>query len=64
MSPQQPIEKLAHQVNTLDRDQCITQLQRFDAFPLDFTIEYLRQMSVEKLRHVLMAALITARRAG
>ncbi len=62
MSPTQPIETIASQVYTLDREQCIRELQSFEAFPLDFTAQCLRQMSLEKLRHVLMAAMITARR--
>jgi hypothetical protein len=57
---QTAIERIACRVNRMNRDQCIDQLRRFRAFPLDFTPAYLQQMSVEKLRHVLTAAMITA----
>lgn len=60
MSPNKPIEQLAVEVNHFDRKRCIKELCHFDSFALDFTPEFFQKMSVEKLRHVLMAALITA----
>lgn len=60
MSPNKPLEQLAVEINHFDRNRCINELCHFDGLQLDFTPEFLGQMSVEKLRHVLMAALITA----
>lgn len=58
-----PIE-IARCVQRLDRDQCIRRLESFEAIPLDFSREMLEGMSVERLRHLLLAAMITAARHG
>lgn len=52
--------RIAQRVQQLGRDECIRRLQAFEAFPLDFPSDMLEGMSVERLRHLLMAALITA----
>lgn len=57
-----PIEQLVQHVHTLDAEGCIEELTHFHAIPLDFDEPFLRQMSVERLRHVLVAACLTARR--
>ena len=63
MSPADlPVEQLVQHVHTLDRDGCIHELTHFQAIPLDFDEPFLRQMSVERLRHILVAACLTARR--
>lgn len=61
MSPFDPAEQLAREVYQLDREACIRELTHFRAIPLDFNESYLQSMSVERLRHVLLAALITVR---
>ena len=62
MSPNTSLEVAARQIQAFDRQQCITELLGFDAIPLDFTADCLRNMSTEKLRHLLMAAMVTYQR--
>ncbi len=50
---------VAREIQGLSRDQCIHRLTHFPKMRLDFTDDYLRQMSLERLRHVLMAAYLT-----
>ncbi len=57
-----PIEKLVQHVHALDADGCIDELTHFPSIPLDFDEPFLREMSVERLRHILVAACLTARR--
>ena len=46
----------------MSRTQCIDALTHFDGIPLDFTEPFLQRMSVERLRHILLAAMITVDR--
>jgi hypothetical protein len=62
MSPNAPLERIALEIQTLDRQQCIRELLSFDQIPLDFTAEALQAMSTESLRHLLMAAMVTVRK--
>ena len=59
MSWDQPIESTVREIHQLDRAGCIHELMAFHAFPLDFSREYLDGMSDERLRHVLLAAVLT-----
>jgi hypothetical protein len=59
MSLNQPIEATVQQIQQLDRAACIHELIHFSHIPLDFTPEFLDRMSVERLRHVLLAAVLT-----
>ena len=61
MSPEMPLDDLLQTIHSFDRNQCIDELINFKYFPLDFDQAYLSQLSLEKLRHVLMAAYVTAR---
>lgn len=58
MSLDQPFESTLRQIHELDRSACIHELMNFRYVPLDFTHEYLSGMSVERLRHVLLAAVL------
>jgi len=49
----------ARRIQAMDRAACIEALRRFDRFPLDFTDDYLAGLSVEQLRHILLAAHVT-----
>ena len=54
-------------IHSLSRGDCIQELTHFRDIPLDFEKHYLEQMSVERLRHVLLAAVLTVkfrRKAG
>lgn len=46
----------------MSRTQCIDALTHFDEIPLDFTESFLQRMSLERLRHVLLAAMLTVDR--
>jgi len=57
-----PIDQIIHDIHALDRAGCINTLRAFQQPQLDFTDAYLQEMSLDQLRHVLMAACIQARR--
>jgi hypothetical protein len=55
-------EHTASSIGTLGREELKKRIKGFrGGFRLDFTDDYLDHASVERLRHILMAALITAR---
>ena len=49
-------------VNGLDRVQCIDELLNFRAIPLDFSRTFLNEQTVDRLRHILMAAYLRTMR--
>ncbi|UCG47973.1 MAG: hypothetical protein JSU94_21145 [Phycisphaerales bacterium] len=54
-------EQTATSLSTLDRDELKRRIRDFGGrFKLDFTEEYLNKLSVDRLRHILLAALINA----
>jgi hypothetical protein len=54
------LDHLATSIATLDRSEVKQRLKNFKGrFRLDFTEEYLDKLSVDRLRHILLAALIT-----
>lgn len=55
-----PFEKIAAVIAKFGKLDIIRRIRRFNgSFKLDFTDEYLNSLSVEKLRHILMAAMTT-----
>jgi len=62
MSPHLPIDQLLVTIHELDRDCCMAELLHFKHIKLDFTEKYLERMSTDRLRHVLMAACLQARK--
>ena len=55
-------ERKAVSIATLDRDELTRRIQHFHgSFKLDFTEDYLNAASVDRLRHILLAALITCK---
>lgn len=56
------LEQIVHQAASLDRNDCIAELRNLPHLKLDFNDEFLQQQSVEKLRHILVAASLQARR--
>ena len=61
MSPvEMPVEQLVKHVHQLDRCGCIDELTHFAEIPLDFDEPFLSQLSIERLRHILVAACLTA----
>jgi hypothetical protein len=55
-------DKQATSIATLGRNELTRQIKHFHGrFKLDFTEEYLNKLSVDRLRHILLAALINAK---
>jgi len=54
------LEQTASSLNSLNKSQLKRRLTNFKgSFKLDFTEEYLESLSVDELRHVLLAAVMT-----
>jgi len=63
MSSAQYVERQVTSVAALDRDELKKRIRNFRGrFKLDFTEDYLNKISVDRLRHILLAALINAKR--
>ena len=62
MNPDMSINDLARTIHGLDRDCCKAELLCFQSPKLDFTETYLDQMSIERLRHILLAACLQVRK--
>lgn len=57
------VEELIRLVSALDRDLLITNIQSFRAdFPVDFTPEFLKGLSVDRLRHIFLALCLQTQR--
>ena len=55
-------DKEATSIAVLGRDELKRRIRNFRGrFKLDFTEDYLNNLSVDRLRHILLAALINAR---
>ena len=55
-------EQTATSIASLGRDELKRRIRNFRGrFRLDFTEDYLNNLSVNRLRHILLAALITAK---
>ncbi len=62
MTTDEPIEQMIIRVAEMDRAQLVSRLQSFSEPRLDFDDAFLADLSVERLRHVLMAACLQARK--
>ena len=62
MQLNQPVERIIEEIHSLDRVGCISQLRTLARPRLDFTDDFLDDLSLEQLRHVLMAACLQARK--
>lgn len=50
-------ESLITKIASMDREELIFTLRGMQCtFPMDFTEEFLREVSVERLRHIVLAA--------
>ncbi len=55
------LDKQATTIASLGRNELTKKIQNFHGrFKLDFTEEYLSKLSVDRLRHILLAALMNA----
>jgi hypothetical protein len=56
------VERQVNSVSALSRKELKRRIKNFHGrFKLDFTDDYLNKISVERLRHILLAALITSK---
>jgi len=61
MASKKDLEQTAVSITSLGRNQLKKQIKNFRGrFKLDFTESYLDKLSVERLRHILLAASINA----
>jgi len=61
MLDQQQVDHLIEVVSSMDRDDLCASLLSFTGrFPVDFTAEYLQELSLDRLRHILVAACLQA----
>lgn len=63
MAAEFSFEKICSKVSSMSKRQIIRRLLRFDGpIKLDFTPDYLENLSTDRLRHILLAALVTVHR--
>lgn len=63
MTPDISFEQYCAYVTSLNKDELIDRLLHFDGpIKLDFTEAYLSSLDTDKLRHILLAAVITVER--
>ena len=56
------LDEIATSIATLERDDVKTRLRNFNGrFKMDFTDEYLDNLTIDRLRHILLAAVVTAK---
>ena len=56
------IERQVNSISALGRKELKKRIKNFPGrFKMDFTDDYLNRISVERLRHILLAALITSK---
>jgi hypothetical protein len=62
MKVKNDVEKTTVTIASLSRNELKNRIKNFHGrFRLDFTDEYLNRLSVERLRHILLAAVLNAR---
>lgn len=62
MASRQYFEQTATSLTSLGRQELTRKIKNFQGrFKLDFTKDYLDHLSVDRLRHILLAALINAK---
>jgi hypothetical protein len=60
MNTAQNFDQMARSISTLGRNEVKKRIKNFRGrFKLDFTDEYLNGLTVDRLRHILFAALAT-----
>jgi len=62
MTSREHFEQTATSLAVLDRSELEKRIRNFKGrFKLDFTDDYINRLSVDRLRHILLAALINAK---
>jgi hypothetical protein len=66
MSFDMPIERAVREIREMSREQCILELINFQGLRLDFDRSFLESFSDDRLRHLLLAAVlrVTKRRVA
>ncbi len=60
MTSKEYFEQTATSIAALDRDELKRRIKNFRGrFKLDFTEDYLNQLNIDRLRHILLAAHIS-----
>jgi hypothetical protein len=60
MSPANSLETMAVQIASMGKNEVIKKICGFHGrFKMDFTEDYLKGLNVDRLRHILMAAVMT-----
>lgn len=63
MQPEFSFEQSCLAIAVMEKEEVIMQLLGFQGpLKLDFTREYLENLTVDRLRHILLAAVVTAGR--
>ncbi|MCI0499735.1 MAG: hypothetical protein L0Y36_08670 [Planctomycetales bacterium] len=63
MSAEFSFEKMCSAIAAMSKPEVIGRLLNFDGpIKLDFTRDYLEKLNVDRLRHILLAAVITGQR--
>lgn len=62
MASEKHLEQAATSIASLGRDELKRRIRNFEGrFKLDFTDNYLDNLGIDRLRHILLAALINAK---
>jgi hypothetical protein len=63
MTPNEPLERLTVSIASLGKDEVKARIKTFKGgFRLDFSDDYLNALSLDRLRHILLAAMMTTMR--
>ena len=62
MSAELSFEKMCSKVASMGKREVIRRLLNFDGIKMDFTEDYLKNLSTDRLRHILLAAVVTVDR--
>lgn len=60
----QPVERLISRISRLGRAACVAEIRRIERPRLDFTDEFLQRQPLDRLRHILAAAILQNRKAS
>jgi hypothetical protein len=58
----QPVERLVSRISRLGRAACVAEIRRIDRPRLDFTDDFLQRQPLDRLRHILVAAILQNRK--
>jgi len=63
MAPDISFEQYCAYITSLNKEELKDRLLHFDGpLRMDFTEDFLEQQNIEKLQHILLAAMVTAKR--